>query len=201
MMLINELIQKTEAPEGVVGDWSIQHFSVSEEDVSFFNLHMMINYQGHRQIKPGVYSRLVHKEIREPIMSDTPAEIGDHWAPVAMAKGHCLINGLGLAIVAEACLRKKKVEHVTVIERSKEVIELMSKYLFDRWSSSQLTIINDDALTYSPPKGIRYGMVWHDIWNNICSDNLPQMHTLHRRYGRRADWQGSWAREMCERGR
>lgn len=64
-----------------------------------------------------------------------------------------------------------------------------------------MQIINADAFAYKPPKSKRYGAVWHDIWANICADNLPEMHKLHRKYGRIADWQGSWCRWQCERNR
>jgi hypothetical protein len=30
------------------------------------------------------------------------------------------------------------------------------------------------------------------------TDNLEDMHKLHRRFGRRADWQGSWGRSFLE---
>ena len=55
-----------------------------------------------------------------------------------------------------------------------------------------------DALEYKPPRGEQYDVVWHDIWPNICTDNLPEMHKLHRKYGRRCNWQGSWCRAEHE---
>jgi hypothetical protein len=39
-------------------------------------------------------------------------------------------------------------------------------------------------------------VAWHDVWANICEDNLPLMARLHRRYGRRVNWQGSWSKEV-----
>lgn len=128
------------------------------------------------------------------IMSDTPDELRDFQMAVLRAKGHILINGLGLGCVVTACLRKPEVETATVIEIDSDVIALVGSHFTD----DRLTIINADAFQYQPPKGQRYQMVWHDIWDSICSDNLPQMHRLHRKYGRRADWQGSWSRELCE---
>jgi hypothetical protein len=41
--------------------------------------------------------------------------------------------------------------------------------------------------------GTFYGAVWHDIWDNLSVDNLPQMTALKRKYGRRARWQGCWS--------
>ena len=63
----------------------------------------------------------------------------------------------------------------------------------------RVNIICADAFEWRPPKGVRYNAVWHDIWDDICTDNLPEMTRLHRKYGRRADWQGSWCRELCKR--
>jgi hypothetical protein len=37
--------------------------------------------------------------------------------------------------------------------------------------------------------------VWHDIWLDLCTDNLEGMGKLHRKYGRRTDWQGSWEKD------
>jgi hypothetical protein len=53
-------------------------------------------------------------------------------------------------------------------------------------------------MEYRPDAGARFGAIWHDIWDSICEDNLDQMKTLHRRYGRRCDWQGSWGRDTIE---
>lgn len=94
-------------------------------------------------------------------------------------------------------LDKPAVDKVTVIEISPDVITLVGSYLKEHFGA-RLEIIEADAFTWQPPRGVRYGAVWHDIWDNICSDNLPEMHKLHRKYGRRTDWQGSWCRWRCE---
>ena len=130
-------------------------------------------------------------------MSDTPSEMRDHLYAVGEAHGHCLLNGLGIGMVLKNILLKTTVERVTVVEVSPEVVELVGPHYKDE----RVEIVCVDAFDFKPPKGVRYQMVWHDIWDNICADNLPEMHRLHRKYGKRADWQGSWCRGMCERGR
>ena len=87
-----------------------------------------------------------------------------------------------------------EVEEVTVIEISPEVIKLVGTTLLKLYSK-KLIIIQADALTWDPPKGVRYNAVWHDIWPTICADNWESMKRLHRRYGRKCDWQDSWQRE------
>lgn len=86
---------------------------------------------------------------------------------------------------------------VTVIERSPDVIALVGEYYKKKYGN-RLNIINADAFTWKPPKNKVYDVVWHDIWDSISGDNLPEMHKLHRRYGRHARWQASWCRYRCE---
>ena len=62
----------------------------------------------------------------------------------------------------------------------------------------RITELKDNAFEYKLPKGVRYDVVWHDIWDYITSDNLPEMIKLHRKYGRKCDYQESWCRYRCE---
>ena len=116
---------------------------------------------------------------------------------IIIRKGNCLINGLGLGLLLKNILLKPEVTDVTVVEISQNLIDLISPFYKD----DRVTYICADALEYTPPKGKRFSMVWHDIWDTICSDNLPEMAKLHRRYGKRTDWQGSWCHEECKRNR
>jgi spermidine synthase len=159
-------------------------------------------------MKPGWYTRLTRNG--SIIMSDTPDEIRDHWDVIRRANGRVLINGLGLGVVLNACLskvlsddgtsagREMAVEHATVVEKNQDVIDLVGSYYEDRFGD-RLTIVHADALEWKAPRGERYNVVWHDIWDDICADNLDSMKKLHRKYGRRCDWQGSWCRHLCER--
>ena len=187
---------KVNVPEGKVGNWEIKRFEVSKREAKFSQLRAILNpLRGDRSVEVGMYTRLTCNGT--VVMSDTPAEIRDHLAPIRCAKGKVLINGLGLGVLLNAVLQKPEVEEVIVIELSPEVIELVGDHYIKK-ANGRLTIIQADALTWKPPKGVRYQMVWHDIWDAICADNLPEIHQLHRRYGRRCDWQWSWCREICE---
>jgi len=180
-------------PEGQVGPWRVERWVMTETDAWASSLRAALNPQRpYRAVPVGTYTKLTHNG--STIMSDTPDELRDFQMAVLNAKGHILINGLGLGCVVISCLRRPEVETATVIEIDPNVIALIGPHIID----DRLTIINGDAFQYKPPKGQRYQMVWHDIWDTICSDNLPQMHQLHRKYGRRTDWQGSWSRELCE---
>jgi len=194
----SDLIQKVDLPENTSGPWSLQKFEISEQSADLYNLRCSINGYGSRQVEAGTYTKLIRENEREPMMSDTPAEMRDHLEAVRMAKGHCLVAGLGLGMVAEAMLRKKEVDYVTVIEIDENIIELVYPTLDERWGD-KLAVIHADIFEWKPPRGQRYGACWFDIWPTICEDNLPEMATLHRKYGKRTDWQGSWCKYECRR--
>lgn len=185
---------KSIVPEGSSGDWRVERFTVTAADVEMFNMRCMVQPgQGSRFMTAGTYTRLMRG--RDVIMSDTRAELNDHWDFVNKARGQVLINGLGLGVCLQMVLAKECVDHVTIIERSEDVIKLVWPSFVD---DPRVTLIQADALEWKPAKDDRYDAVWHDIWDNICGDNLPDMHKLHRKYGRRTDWQGSWCRELCQ---
>lgn len=178
-----------DVPDGVSGDWEVNSFEVSMNDNSQFI--SMLKYG--RYVPAGTYKRLMRNG--HCIMSNTPDEIGDFMKFVRVASGSILVNGLGLGVLLKALLNKSDVTDVTVIEKSEDVIKLVAPtYLKD----SRVTIIHADAFEYNPPKGKRYDAVWHDIWDNICTDNLEGMKKLHRKYGRKARFQASWGRGLCE---
>lgn len=183
-------------PDGISGTWKIESFEITEKNANFENLKLAFSGNGARYVIPGTYKRLIHDN--EVIMSNTTAEISDHVMFIHEAcyrGGHILINGLGLGVALSKILQNsKKITQITIIEKSKDVITLVAPtYLKD----PRIEIIHADALKWKPPLGVRYTTVWHDIWNNICTDNIPQMNKLHRKYGRRCDWQGSWCKELC----
>ena len=172
--------------------WIIEKFTVPKSSIE----GIRAAFAG-RPVPPGEYTRLKRNKDSwgNIVMSDTPAEMDDHWYAVANAKGSCLLNGLGIGMVLKNILLKSEVTDVTVIEISQDLIDLVGPH----YNDPRVTIICMDALEYKPVKDKKYGMVWHDIWDGICSDNLEDMKKLHRRYGKKAEWQGSWARYECER--
>ena len=181
-------------PNGESGSWLVEDMVVSQSDADFETMRAAF-CSSSRPIQPGPYKRLVRNGTT--VMSNTSAEISDHRYFIMKAKRceHVLINGLGLGVALTAILESDIVKTVTVIEKSEDVINLVAKSFTD----PRVSIVHADAFEFKPPKGKRYGAVWHDIWDGICADNLPEMTKLHRKYGRRCDWQGSWARELIRR--
>ena len=181
--------------DGKMNKWEVSTFEVTKEDLAITNIRALL-HPGGRTINPGKYKRLTRNG--HLVMSNTQAEIRDLFEFIYKAKqgGNILINGLGLGVALTAILESNNIKSVTVIEKSVDVIALVEpSFLHDK----RVNIIHADAFEWKPPKGIRYSVVWHDIWDDICSDNLPEMAKLHRKYGRKTDWQGSWCKELCRR--
>ncbi len=171
-------------PEGEKGVAKIEKFSVTRDGSALAALRGVY-------VPLGDYTRLLINGGL--VMSDTPKEYSDHADFFRMAKGDVLIHGLGLGCALNVVANKPQVESITVVEIEQDVIDLVAPH----FQHKNIEIIHADAMTWTPPKGKRYHAVWHDIWPNICTDNLKEMGTLHRRYGRRCDWQGSWSKEEC----
>ena len=196
---------RSSVPEGVSGNWEVKKFSVSKEDAEFNMMRSIYSFSSSgRYVPAGQYTGLyVNGQV---MMSDTPDELSDHYQPLSVASGICLVSGLGLGCVVEGMLEKRDsqgrlaVDKVIVLEKSKDVLNLVESHFVDRYGD-RIEVRNVDALEYKPPREERYDVVWHDIWLYLCEDNLEEMTLLHRRYGRKCDWQGSWGREILKRRR
>lgn len=187
------IIEQVTVPPGKRGDWIIERFEITEHDAMMGRIRAMQHGRG--AASPGTYTALKHTR-RGLIMSDTPDEMRDHYSIVLQARSHVLLNGLGIGMVLAAVLKRDGVDRVTVIEKETDVIALAGPHY---QADSRVEIICADAFSYQPPKGVRYGAVWHDIWDDLCADNLDGMTRLKRKYGRRADWQGCWGEHYIRR--
>lgn len=181
------VFSKVNVPEGQSGDWSVARFVPEGFSARLHNIQQPTR----RLVSGETYTKLADKG--SVIMSDTPAEIRDLYPLFGHLHGRMLFNGLGLGVALQGALDKPEVKHVTVVEISKDVITLVAGHYQARFGD-RLTIVHADALDWKPPRGVRYDVVWHDIWQDICDENYDTMKSLHRKYGRRCNWQGSWCR-------
>lgn len=180
-------------PQGASGPWRVEAFSVSAQESEMTLARAKIQGAINEFVPAGNYTRLMRGDI--VVMSNTPMEIRTNRAFIRRAKGKVLINGLGLGMVLGAILNKPEIESVTVVEYSEDVIKLVGPSFRD---DSRVRVVHACAFEYQPEQGAFFDAVWHDIWDEISEKNLPEMHKLHRKYGKRTNWQGSWARAECE---
>ncbi|MEJ2295513.1 MAG: hypothetical protein P8Y23_12195, partial [Candidatus Lokiarchaeota archaeon] len=94
---------RSSVPEGVSGNWDVKKFSVSKEDAEFDMMRSIYSSSGSgRYVPAGQYTGLyVNGQV---MMSDTPDELSDHYQPLSVASGICLVSGLGLGCVVEGML-------------------------------------------------------------------------------------------------
>lgn len=183
-----------DVPEGESGPWKIRKCEAKKDDLSLCIFNMRA---GSRGIPPGTkYTELTRSG--EIIMTDTPAEIRDHYEffsniQYLTAEAYqptVLIHGLGLGMAVNGAFMSGA-GYVTVIERSQDVINLVGPHWQTKYSD-RLKIIEGNAYTWQPETGQRWDVVWHDIWDSLSTDNLREMAKLHRRFGKRCNWQGAW---------
>jgi hypothetical protein len=180
------------------GDWTISTFNADDNELASMMMQMK---SGRGRLREGeTYTRLDYRN--GVVMSDTPDELRDCMPILLHGTGRVLVNGLGLGCVLKGLLAKAEVEHIDVVEIDPDVIALTGHY----FEGDRCTIHEGDAFTFDWPKGTRWDAVWHDVWPDLCVDNLSDEHDanpgtyakLHRRFGRRCDWQGSWGFEWLK---
>jgi len=177
-------------PDGVSGLWSIQTQKITKEMALYENIRCATKGSD-RRVGPGIIKVLKHKYT--VVMSNTNSEIIDFIPFSKKAKGDILINGLGLGMCLKILLKKKSIKSITVIEKSKDVIKLVSQ----SYKDDRVTIINADAFEWKPPQGKVWNYIWHDIWDFIDTENLLGMAKLHRKYSRKCEYQESWCKKQC----
>lgn len=195
-------------PEGSSGLWSVKHQQVTDAAALLVNsrhdefqtlLDELVGETTPRRIiDAGSYTALtcMGKDYAEVAwMSDHRMEIEEHFELFERAHGDVLIHGLGLGMCALGCARKPEVRSVLVIERSKDVIQLVEPST----RHPKITVQQGNAYSWTIPRRARWDVAWHDIWPLLSEDNVPEMDRLEIRFWDRCGWQASWQREWCER--
>jgi hypothetical protein len=176
---------KVDVPEGKIGKYEVKKFVVPE-----------LSFQGSfRAVPAGEYTGLYRDSYL--IMSDTPDEVRDHLEFIQKAKGNVFIGGLGIGMVLKALCLSEAVDHITVIEKSPEVIQLAKDHYISQFPG-KVTIIKADLMNYKPKNSDYWNHVWLDIWDDIDEDNLKDMKKLSSRFSKHTSWVDSWSRKLLE---
>ena len=172
--------------EGKKGAWSLRKFTISEKEAKFDQLRCAIYGKSSRAVEAGEYWKLT--ENGYIYMTNTPAEVRDHYGFIHSASGSVLIAGLGLGMVVQALLDRGKCERIVVVEKSQDVIDLVGPCYDD----PRVEIVCSDIFDYRPTEHFDYA--WFDIWPEISGDNYPQMKRLHRKFAMSVSNRSSWCR-------
>lgn len=189
-------LMTVDLPEVDVDGIRVERFEARSDTIEAFRQAIV-----GRPVADGTYTKLVVDG--KLWMSDTPAEKKDHVPALQMMRlqhaKRVLINGLGIGMVLKAALSFDFIEHIDVIEIDQRIIDVIGPH----YNDPRVTIHHADAYEQMRrwPTGARWDVAWHDIWRQIDIDNLPHMERLHRSYGHRVGWQGSWSKELLIRMR
>jgi len=130
-------------------------------------------------------------------MNDFPKELKKHLEFIRRARGRVLVTGLGLGCVIRGLIANDKVDHIDVVERSRDVIKLCWPWAVDaRLFKIQplVTLHQMDANRQLPPGTWDYA--WHDLWSDPerGERHLQVLHSkLFTKLHKRVRVQGAWA--------
>ena len=139
--------------DGKAGDFELSHFEIGEN-----NLYAMFH-----GIPCGKFVRLLHNG--SVVMSDTDMEKRTNANFVRNAHGNVLIGGLGIGLILLAIQDKPEVEKIVVVEKHREVIDLVKDQLP---LNEKVEVVNADVWEYTPTE--KFNTIYMDIWNFINTD-------------------------------
>lgn len=150
----------------------------------------------------GRYAKLVDKVEQEILMSDTWMLQHSNAAVVEGAHGHVLIGGLGIGLVVVPLWERDAVQRITVVEKHREVIDLVFPHLQRYFARStrgagRLEVIHADVFTYEPHPQVLFDTIYIDIWKDIDPRSRREIRILQSKYSKylrdgQSAWIGSW---------
>lgn len=115
------------------------------------------------------------------------SEISDYMEQLEdFPRGQCLEIGLGLGVVSRYLLTFPKVEHLTTVELSEDVVEAHSKIKEeDRgikfpYNSKKHRILCSDGLEYAYLTKRKYDFIFIDCYDRIDEETLPLIADMHK---------------------
>ncbi len=184
--------QRAAIPPGRSGKWIVDSFTIKY----YQGINPYVSLPKPFQSPEGRYTQLRYGS--QTFVTDEPHEIQTQHAGIKEALqrgGKVLTTGLGLGLFVDAVLSNPAgagVESITVVEQSEDVIRLVAPSLWNRWGA-RFKVVRADAFVWRPALGVRYTVVWHDIWPSATAAGvLDEVRRLCVHYCAIADWQGSW---------
>lgn len=165
-------------PEGTMGEYAIRH--VIREPNYEFDLNTMrtaIFGQKGGKVSWPFETRWHELTENEGVwMTDLPIEQKQMWDNAYGLKGHVLVGGLGLGVIATMLARRRSITKITIVEISEEVIELVGPYILkDTPLRSKIAIEHADLFDFlkAAPTNKPFDTAFYDIWQ---PDNEATFH-------------------------
>ena len=154
--------------------FSIRQKKLSRKDVKRLKKKDLKEYYG---LVPGKYTLLYDKVEENTLMSDSYIEELTNYDFITQANGEVLIAGLGLGFVILQIQDKLAVKRILVIEKHKEIIDLVATQLP---LNSKVKILNGDIFKFKP--GQKFDTIYFDIWGKLSVENYKEIRTLHNTF-------------------
>jgi hypothetical protein len=158
-----DFIMSNTLKPGRVGEWEIKR-DIVPAGQSF----AMYDKSGKISIGECVfdYPIVVLSERGNVWMTDSPLEVESYRGPIEMAKGDCLVSGLGIGLLPT--LIKDKADSIDIVELNQDVIDLV----YPQIRSEKTRIIRDDIFHYLDTTDKKYDFIHIDIWGDITAPVL-----------------------------
>lgn len=168
-------------PAAVLNDFEIEHFQYPA-GYEFHTASVRTQlFAGHRDEiivyqEPTTWHRL--KEAGGTWMTDLvieQAQIDNELKNIK--RGSVLVGGLGLGYAATVLAQRKEIREVVVVEKQREVIELVSPYLLknNQECRSKIKFIRADLFDYLKATKEKFTNAYYDIW---ASDGEITLHKI-----------------------
>lgn len=103
-------------------------------------------------------------------MTDLPIEQEQHRNHLVGFKGSVLVGGLGLGVMAALLAKKRDVRHITIVEKSSDVLRLVGSHV-----PRKAEVVEADLFEYLKTTRDRFHYAFYDIW---ASDSEYTFHNM-----------------------
>ncbi len=142
--------------------------------------HDMMLLEGYREVPPlGFFTESFRfpaiLENGNEWMTLTPVDLDTCDEAIAAAHGRVVTFGLGLGYYAYMASEKPRVDEVTVVELSPDVISLFERHILPKMPNRhKIKIVNADAFEYAAKvmPGEKFDLAFVDTWRD-ASDGAP----------------------------
>jgi len=169
--------------EGQTKSFELKKQKITKEDIKTARMRAIFHPQ---DIPPKIGTLMVlsrkSSSYNDCVMSDAEYEKITNREIVNVARGNVLIAGLGIGMILIPLLKDKGVKKITVVEKEKDLIDLIFPKIKKHDKSNKLEIIHSDINDLELPKEQKFDVIYFDIWDNVCGDNYEQMKNLKKKF-------------------
>ena len=149
-----------------------------------------------RALSKDIEALFLYQDNKEWMMA-VPSESLTNDPYALKAKGNVITFGLGIGYFTYMALLNKNVKTITVIEKSKEVIELFNTIKDQFKNKDKIQIINGDAFDYFNKNYLEnFDYIYVDIWRS-SDDGRTIIEKLLEQYNPPIDKCDFWIEKSC----